>query len=154
MLLQGVSTKRNHFFPINNLTHFYFFNCVFSLKNERARCNNFKNAFLKKFFLKGDDLGLHHPQGERSSDLHRRRCQNQPRGLRSAARRRNAAEGYVRWDEEEEAFLEDWCFQQDSEPSYRARQTQSWLQANVPNWITPQQWPPYSPDEDGLDYSI
>ena len=42
----------------------------------------------------------------------------------------------------------------DSAPSHRARQTQTWLQANVPNWITPQQWPPYSPDENGLDYSI
>uniref|UniRef100_A0A914DXS1 Transposase n=1 Tax=Acrobeloides nanus TaxID=290746 RepID=A0A914DXS1_9BILA len=58
------------------------------------------------------------------------------------------------WDEEEEAFLEDWCFQQDSAPSHRARQTQAWLQVNVPDWITPQQWPPYSPDENGLDYSI
>ena len=50
--LQGVSAKRNHFCPINNLTHFYFFNCVFSLKNERATCSNFKNAFLNNFFFK------------------------------------------------------------------------------------------------------
>uniref|UniRef100_A0A914CAV7 Transposase n=1 Tax=Acrobeloides nanus TaxID=290746 RepID=A0A914CAV7_9BILA len=39
-------------------------------------------------------------------------------------------------------------------PSHCARQTQAWLQANVPDWITPQQWPPYSSDENGLDYSI
>lgn len=47
-----------------------------------------------------------------------------------------------------------WTFQQDSAPAHRARNTQEWCKANFPRFITPQEWPPYSPDLNPMDYSI
>lgn len=49
---------------------------------------------------------------------------------------------------------QQWVFQQDSAPAHRAKTTQAWLHHNVPRFITSQQWPPYSPDLNPLDYSI
>ena len=47
-----------------------------------------------------------------------------------------------------------WIFQQDSAPSHRAKLTVEWLRKNVPDFITPQEWPPYSPDLNPMDFSI
>ena len=47
-----------------------------------------------------------------------------------------------------------WTFQQDSAPSHTAQTTQHWIKTNFPDFITPFQWPPYSPDLNPLDYSI
>ena len=45
-------------------------------------------------------------------------------------------------------------FQQDSAPSHRARTTQNWIRTNFDDFITAEEWPPYSPDCNPLDYSI
>lgn len=47
-----------------------------------------------------------------------------------------------------------WTFQQDSAPAHRARTTVDWLTANCPAFISPQEWPPYSPDLNPMDYSV
>lgn len=47
-----------------------------------------------------------------------------------------------------------WTFQQDSAPSHKARETQRFLQEKVPSFISSQQWPPYSPDLNPMDFSI
>jgi transposase len=47
-----------------------------------------------------------------------------------------------------------WTFQQDSAPAHRANTTQEWCRDNLPEFITAQEWPPYSPDLNPLDYSI
>jgi inhibitor of nuclear factor kappa-B kinase subunit alpha len=47
-----------------------------------------------------------------------------------------------------------WIFQQDSAPAHRAKTTQDWCRANFPDFINAQEWPPYSPDLNPLDYSI
>lgn len=47
-----------------------------------------------------------------------------------------------------------WTFQQDSAPSHKARKTQEWLGENFPDFITSDEWPPYSPDLNPLDFSI
>jgi transposase len=47
-----------------------------------------------------------------------------------------------------------WTFQQDSAPSHKARLTQQFLRENVPQLISSQQWPPYSPDLNPMDFSI
>lgn len=47
-----------------------------------------------------------------------------------------------------------WTFQQDSAPSHRARLTQQFLQHHVPQFISSQQWPPYSPDLNPMDFCI
>lgn len=62
-----------------------------------------------------------------------------------------------------EAVLKPWTrkhfqgiqfiFQQDSAPSHKANDTQEWLRNNVPHFISREQWPPYSPDANPLDYS-
>ena len=49
---------------------------------------------------------------------------------------------------------EKWTFQQDSAPAHKARITQDWIKDNVPDFISSQEWPPYSPDLNPLDYSI
>ena len=43
---------------------------------------------------------------------------------------------------------------QDSEPSHGAKKTQEWLSANVPNFISKEEWPPSSPDLNPIDFSI
>lgn len=45
-------------------------------------------------------------------------------------------------------------FQQDGAPAHTARVTQEWLQANCPDFITKDQWPPNSPDLNPLDYHV
>ena len=47
-----------------------------------------------------------------------------------------------------------WTFQQDSAPSHKARSTQDFLRNHVPQFISSQQWPPYSPDLNPMDFSI
>jgi len=45
-------------------------------------------------------------------------------------------------------------FQQDSAPAHRARETVALLSAETPDFISPQDWPPNSPDLNPVDYSI
>ena len=45
-------------------------------------------------------------------------------------------------------------FQQDSAPSYRARNSQNWLWANCPDFITKDQWPPNLPNVNLMDYHV
>jgi transposase len=47
-----------------------------------------------------------------------------------------------------------WTLQQDSAPSHRAKATQQWCKQHFPNFISSEEWPPYSPDLNPLDYSI
>ena len=49
---------------------------------------------------------------------------------------------------------QNWIFQQDSAPAHRARTTQEFCKNNFPVFWSPQQWPPYSPDLNPLDYAI
>ena len=52
-------------------------------------------------------------------------------------------------------FLDQpWTLQQDSAPAHRSRQTVEWLHGNGVRFITPQEWPPYSPDLNPMDFSI
>lgn len=39
-----------------------------------------------------------------------------------------------------------WMFQQDGDPKHRSNKAISWLDTNVPSYIPPDHWPPYSPD--------
>lgn len=48
----------------------------------------------------------------------------------------------------------EWVFQQDSAPSHKAKTTQKWLQDNVPNFISTEEWPASSPDLNPLDYRL
>ena len=45
-------------------------------------------------------------------------------------------------------------FQQDGAPAHTANSTQDWLRSNIPGFIIKDQWPPYSPDLNSMDYSI
>lgn len=45
-----------------------------------------------------------------------------------------------------------YCFQQDSAPSHKAKRTQEWLKTNLPDYITPEEWPSSSPDLNPLDF--
>ena len=49
---------------------------------------------------------------------------------------------------------QNWIFQQDSAPAHRARTTQEFCKNNFPAFWSPQQWLPYSPDLNPLDYAI
>ncbi|KAI6650797.1 hypothetical protein LOD99_7848 [Oopsacas minuta] len=48
------------------------------------------------------------------------------------------------------------CFQQDGVPAHTSNVTQSWftLHDNFPGFITKEEWPPYSPDLNPMDYSL
>lgn len=48
----------------------------------------------------------------------------------------------------------EWIFQQDSAPAHKAREVQAWCQAHFPDFISSQEWPPYSPDLNPMDYSV
>ena len=45
-----------------------------------------------------------------------------------------------------------YIFQQDSAPSHKAQTTQDWLAEHFQDHITPNLWPPSSPDLNPLDY--
>jgi len=45
-------------------------------------------------------------------------------------------------------------FQQDSAPEHRARETIALLSRETPDFISPQLWPPNSPDLNAVDYQI
>jgi len=45
-------------------------------------------------------------------------------------------------------------FQQDSAPAHRARETIDLLSREAPDFISPQLWPPNSPDLNPVDYQI
>ena len=47
-----------------------------------------------------------------------------------------------------------WLFQQVSAPAHGTRTTKAWLEANVPDFLSPEEWPPYSPDLNPLDFAI
>jgi hypothetical protein len=47
-----------------------------------------------------------------------------------------------------------YTFQQDNAPAHRARETVQLLQAETPDFITPDMWPPNSPDLNPVDYRI
>lgn len=47
-----------------------------------------------------------------------------------------------------------YVFQQDSAPSHKARLTQEWMAENFHDHVTPDTWPPNSPDLNPLDYYV
>ena len=47
-----------------------------------------------------------------------------------------------------------YVFQQDSAPSHKAMTTQDWMSENLHDHITPNMWPPSSPDLNPLDYYV
>ena len=62
------------------------------------------------------------------------------RGLLRDIRQLSGVDGYI--------------FQQDGAPAHRSRHTVAYLNANVPELIEPENWPPNSPDLAPVDYSI
>ena len=49
---------------------------------------------------------------------------------------------------------DNYIFQQDSAPSHRCRLAQQFLEANTPDFIHSDAWPPNSPDLNPLDYCV
>ncbi len=49
---------------------------------------------------------------------------------------------------------EHWVFRQDSATGHGTRATQDWLERNVPNFISKEEWPSESLDLNPLDYKI
>lgn len=49
---------------------------------------------------------------------------------------------------------DNYIFQQDSAPAQRARDTIAFLRRETPDFISPDQWPPNSPDMNPVDYKI
>ena len=49
---------------------------------------------------------------------------------------------------------EPFLFQQDGAPAHTSNSIQSWLRNNISDFITKEEWPPYSPDLNPMDYSI
>ncbi|KAI6661014.1 hypothetical protein LOD99_13737 [Oopsacas minuta] len=49
---------------------------------------------------------------------------------------------------------QQFVFQQDCAPAHTANTTQDWLKHNIPNFIHKDEWPPYSPDLNPMDYSV
>jgi len=50
--------------------------------------------------------------------------------------------------------LHNFIFQQDSAAAYRARDTIALLRREMPDFISPDQWPPNSPDMNPVDHKI
>jgi len=50
--------------------------------------------------------------------------------------------------------LHNFIFQQDSAPAHRARDTIALLRREMPDFISPDQWPPNNPDMNPVDYKI
>lgn len=48
----------------------------------------------------------------------------------------------------------DFVFQQDSAPAHASKSTQAWCRANLPHFISSDEWPPSSPDLNPLDYCV
>jgi inhibitor of nuclear factor kappa-B kinase subunit alpha len=48
----------------------------------------------------------------------------------------------------------EWIFQQDSAPAHKAREVQEWCRDHLPGFISTEEWPPYSPDLNPMDYSV
>ena len=49
---------------------------------------------------------------------------------------------------------DNFIFQQDSAPAHRARDTIALLRREMSDFISPDQWPPNSPDMNPVDYKI
>ncbi|EYB87313.1 hypothetical protein Y032_0265g654 [Ancylostoma ceylanicum] len=49
---------------------------------------------------------------------------------------------------------EPWTFQQDSAPAHKAKVVQKWCANTLPDFISAEDWPPYSPDLNPMDYSV
>ena len=47
-----------------------------------------------------------------------------------------------------------WTFQRDLAPSHGAKKMQEWLSANVPNFISKEEWPPSSLNLNALNFGI
>ena len=47
-----------------------------------------------------------------------------------------------------------WSFQQDWAPAHKVKMTQEWWKRNFANYITSEEWLPYSPDLNSMDFSI
>ena len=45
-------------------------------------------------------------------------------------------------------------FQQDGAPAHTSNASQTWLRKNIPQFIKKDEWPPYSPDLNPMDYSV
>ena len=50
--------------------------------------------------------------------------------------------------------LHNFIFQQDTAPAHRVRDTMALLRREMPDFISPDQWPPNSPDMYPFDYKI
>ena len=48
----------------------------------------------------------------------------------------------------------EFVFQQDSAPAHRVHQTIELIHRETPDFISPEQWPPNSPDLNPVDYKI
>lgn len=49
---------------------------------------------------------------------------------------------------------QQWIFQQDSSPAHRTKLAQDFCREHFPDFSSLQEWPPYSPDLNPLDYTI
>ncbi|VDL81638.1 unnamed protein product [Nippostrongylus brasiliensis] len=47
-----------------------------------------------------------------------------------------------------------YVFQQDSAPAHKAKSVQKWCKDNLHDFVSAEEWPPYSPDLNPMDYSI
>jgi hypothetical protein len=47
-----------------------------------------------------------------------------------------------------------WTFQQDAAPAHTSNVSQAWLNSEIPDFISKDQWPPSSPDLNPMDYAV
>lgn len=47
-----------------------------------------------------------------------------------------------------------WIFQQNTAPAHKAKKVQKWCRSHFPGFISKEEWPPYSPDLNPMDYSV